>query len=45
LKSTAEKEMEFLKRQERDICEDIEQKQRELKQLHKTFDDTLARLQ
>lgn len=45
LKSAAEKEMEFLKRQERDICEDIEQKQRELKQLHKTFDDTLARLQ
>ena len=45
LKSTAEREMEFLKRQERDICEDIERKQREFKQLNKDFDMTLNRLQ
>ena len=36
--------MEFLKRQERDICEDIERKQREFKQLNRDFDMTLNRL-
>ena len=44
LKSTAEREMEFLKRQERDIREDIERKQHEFKQLNRDFDMTLNRL-
>ena len=44
LKSAAEREMDFLKRQERDIREDIEQKQREFKQLNRDFDMTLNRL-
>ena len=34
----------MLKRQERDICEDIERKQREFKQLNRDFDMTLNRL-
>ena len=44
LESAAAKQMDFLKRREHDACMAIEQKERELKQLSRTFDDTMKRL-
>ena len=44
LESAAAEQMDFLKQREHDVCMAIEQRERELKQLSRTFDDTIKRL-